>query len=153
MESPAKGKLAAYPPLWGKQDNDLALTISSELAGFTVHEHCTSLPRQAEISSFHRKPGLHSDSLLAEINFKTRVFKPQTWARTREARKPQHLLVFHGQLSSQGRFTSGNYTQFRDRETEARLFQETCQTSSTTPHKTTASALLLRGLRHSSQAG
>lgn len=39
----------------------------------------------------------------------------------------------------------GNYTQFTDRETEAWLFRDTCQTSVTTQNKTTASMLLLQG--------
>lgn len=40
-----------------------------------------------------------------------------------------------------------------ERETEEWLFQETSQTSVTTQNKTTASTLLLRGMRHSSPAG
>lgn len=118
MESLAKGELAAQPPPWWKQEKELALTVSSEFVGFTVLERCTSLPCRAEIiswgqlgrglthlsthahraiarASFRRKPGLHSDDLLVEINFKTKGFKLQTLARSREARKPQHLLVFH----------------------------------------------------------
>lgn len=111
MGSLAKGELAAWPPpgcKFRKQEKELALTISSDPVGFTVCKHCTSLPHQAEISSwgqlgrglthlpthehgaitqalFRRKPGLHSDNLLAEINFKTRGFKPL--ARTKEDRK------------------------------------------------------------------
>lgn len=84
MGSPTKGELAAQPPPWCKQEKKLTPMIPSELAGFTVHEHCTSLPCQAEISSFRK------NDLLAEIHF-----KPQTFARTRKTRKPQHLLVLH----------------------------------------------------------
>lgn len=49
-------------------------------------------------------------------------------------------------MSPQWHFTSGNYTCFRDRETEAQLFQETRQRSVTAPNETTAAVLLARGI-------